>query len=221
MARLTNHAVKINLGSGTSLAPGWIGYDSSPNALLAKIPGLRRLLYWLRVIDQQHLNVSWPREIRVRNLARRKLPHASSSVDFIYSSHFFEHVSRAAADRLFRECYRVLRPNGVFRIAVPDLHANVKSYLSGYKRWSAADVENGPTPAEQFLEALNGLWTRPKRRSYHRYMYDDQSLTRALGSAGFRDIRRCGFRESKISDIHQVETRTDSLYVEAIKPGID
>jgi SAM-dependent methyltransferase len=44
----------------------------------------------------------------------------SESVDGILASHFFEHFDTQDALRLFKECYRVLKPGGVLRVAVPN-----------------------------------------------------------------------------------------------------
>ena len=48
------------------------------------------------------------------------LPFDDSSISFIYSEHFFEHLFQDEALSLFRECRRILRPFGVIRTCVPD-----------------------------------------------------------------------------------------------------
>lgn len=40
--------------------------------------------------------------------------------EHIFSEHFFEHLFLDGAIELFKECYKVLKPNGVMRIVVPD-----------------------------------------------------------------------------------------------------
>ena len=44
----------------------------------------------------------------------------SNQFNFIYSEHFFEHLSLDLAQQMFRECYRLLTPGGVIRTCVPD-----------------------------------------------------------------------------------------------------
>ncbi|MGA9379876.1 MAG: methyltransferase domain-containing protein [Phormidium sp.] len=49
------------------------------------------------------------------------IPFHDSSFDVIYHSHLLEHFSKKEAESFLRDCYRVLRPQGVLRVAVPDL----------------------------------------------------------------------------------------------------
>jgi predicted SAM-dependent methyltransferase len=48
------------------------------------------------------------------------LPFKDSTIDYIYSEHFFEHLFIDEALSLFKECYRILKWNGVIRTCVPD-----------------------------------------------------------------------------------------------------
>tara|TARA_Y100001968_G_C19432798_1_gene757993 strand:- start:1922 stop:2755 length:834 start_codon:yes stop_codon:yes gene_type:complete len=48
------------------------------------------------------------------------LPYEDNSIKYIYSSHFFEHISNECAENLFKEIKRVLRKDGLCRIVVPD-----------------------------------------------------------------------------------------------------
>jgi predicted SAM-dependent methyltransferase len=57
------------------------------------------------------------------------LPFPDGSFDVVYHSHVLEHFSKADGLRLLERCCRVLRPNGVIRIAVPDLEAIARLYL--------------------------------------------------------------------------------------------
>jgi len=45
------------------------------------------------------------------------LPFPDNSVDLIYSNHFLEHIDNFIG--LMRECWRVLKPNGLFEATVP------------------------------------------------------------------------------------------------------
>lgn len=50
----------------------------------------------------------------------RKLPYPDNSVEEVYASHLLEHFAHPERDRVVEEWARVLKPNGVLRIAVPD-----------------------------------------------------------------------------------------------------
>jgi predicted SAM-dependent methyltransferase len=58
------------------------------------------------------------------------IPFPETSFDVVYHSHLLEHFSRKRALPFLRECYRVLRPGGVIRVAVPDLEKIVRAYLA-------------------------------------------------------------------------------------------
>jgi SAM-dependent methyltransferase len=70
------------------------------------------------------------------------IPFPDQSFDVIYHSHLLEHFPKADAPVFLKDCFRVLRPGGVIRIAVPDLEAIARNYLlalekarSGIEGW--------------------------------------------------------------------------------------
>lgn len=64
----------------------------------------------------------------------RPSPFADGSLHFVFSEHFFEHLFFNEALGLMRECHRVLAPNGVMRVSVPDadLRTYEKPELAGF-----------------------------------------------------------------------------------------
>ena len=59
---------------------------------------------------------------------RKGIPFDSGTFDFVYHSHLIEHFSREEACSFIKECYRVLKCNGVLRIAYPNLESIVNLY---------------------------------------------------------------------------------------------
>lgn len=57
------------------------------------------------------------------------IPLNNQNVDVVYHSHVLEHFSQKEGKLFMKECYRVLKPNGILRVAVPDLEAIAKEYL--------------------------------------------------------------------------------------------
>ena len=58
-----------------------------------------------------------------------RLPLSDHCAALVYSSHFLEHVPRDMVIGFLEECYRVLEPNGVIRLVLPDLEELCKAYL--------------------------------------------------------------------------------------------
>ena len=71
-----------------------------------------------------------PRSEHIQNYdISRPLPLEADSVDACYSSHVLEHLTPEQAKKFVADCERVLKPEGIIRLVVPDLEAIVKVYL--------------------------------------------------------------------------------------------
>lgn len=57
------------------------------------------------------------------------IPFNDNEFDLVYHSHVLEHFSKEDGERMIEECFRVLKPGGIIRIAIPDLEIIVKKYL--------------------------------------------------------------------------------------------
>jgi predicted SAM-dependent methyltransferase len=62
------------------------------------------------------------------------IPFESNRFDLVYHSHVLEHFSKADGEKFIAECYRILKPGGVIRIALPNLEVIAKEYLSNIDR---------------------------------------------------------------------------------------
>lgn len=69
------------------------------------------------------------------------IPINDNEVDLVYHSHVLEHFSKVQGVYFIKECYRVLKVNGIIRIAVPDLETIVKEYLNNLQLAMEGDVE--------------------------------------------------------------------------------
>ncbi len=99
----------LNLGCGRRFHPDWVNLDIAP-ADPAVI---------------QH-NLLEP------------LPLDDGTCGVVYHSHVLEHIPKGQAPAFIAECFRVLAPGGVIRIAVPDLEGIAREYL---KQLDAANHE--------------------------------------------------------------------------------
>ena len=213
--------LKLHVGCAGIVVPGWENIDKSPSVYLARFPRLRRVLHRAGVIGDAQAE-GFPRGI-VRADVSRGLPYADGSAAYVYSSHLIEHLSRSQALDFVRECRRVLRPDGIMRVATPDLEKIVGAYM-------AADPqrEGEPTRADVMMAELGmfhelqatfaqRLTHRVASASYHQWLYDSESLVRLLGKGGFNETktRICAYRKGETPDLDQLEHRPESLIVEA------
>jgi predicted SAM-dependent methyltransferase len=199
--------VKVNLGCGLAVTEGWINVDGSLNALVASWPPVfHRLLYRFSGANQYYSCSEYCALLQHHVFVHRDLsgdlPFPDRSVDYLYCSHFLEHLSRPDALHLLKEARRVLKPSGTFRICVPDLAYAVSLYEKGDSKKMLQNYF--------FVEDLDSSMAK------HRYMYDYDLLSAALKEAGFASVTRCEYRQGKTPDLEVLDNRPEeTLFVEA------
>jgi len=104
----------LNVGCGSSFHALWTNIDVNPS-----------------VPDVQAYDL------------RKGLPYPSAQFDACYSSHVLEHLTEDEAQKNLDESLRVLKPQGVIRVVVPDLEAIARTYL-----YTLDQVEGGVVEAE-------------------------------------------------------------------------
>jgi predicted SAM-dependent methyltransferase len=170
---------RLHLGCGGNVMQGWTNIDLDPQ------PGAHG---W---------NLTDP------------LPLPDSTIQYIFSEHFIEHISWAEGQRFLLECRRVLKPRGALRLSTPDLAFILDQYRIGrINEWS--DMRWLPeTPCAMINEGLR-LWG-------HQYVYDRPELHRALKMAGFSKIEDAGWKQGTVSELTDLEIRPwhHELIVEA------
>jgi predicted SAM-dependent methyltransferase len=206
--RPAGNPVKINVGSGVFVAEGWINIDTSLNAFFAQAPSfLLHRLYSLtgsrHVISRRdYISILENNTFLFHNV-QYGLPFPDESVDYIYSSHFLEHLFRDDAYAFLHECFRVVKKNGVLRLCVPDLEHVMSLYKVGRKQ-----------------EALSFFFAGPAApyRARHKYLYDFELIKELLVEVGFAHIQRCAYRTGTVPDLEKLDNRPDeTLFVEVHK----
>ena len=203
---------KINIGCGNIIAPNWINYDISYNILLSKHPLLKKILYKRKIISKNVYETKWPSEV-IRHDVRKGLPHEESCIDYIYSSHFFEHIKKGEMIKILYECKRVLKEDGWIRIVLPDIkllafkyinnEIDINEFLSNFNMTDANE--------NKIVETIFG-------RDKHYWMYDYESIESILMEVGFSNIYGNKFREGEVPDLEILDTReAESMYIEAQK----
>jgi SAM-dependent methyltransferase len=198
----TTPSVRVNIGCGVDAPDGWYNIDNSPTIWMSRLPFGRRLFG----------TPAWPRSVR-RHDVLKGLPFRGASVDFIYSSHTFEHFPYEQSLALTKECFRVLKSGGVLRIAVPDLGRMVRDYLT----------DSEAMASHRFVDRLllRHTWQDLLHPgAHHCQMFDGRSLVSMFREAGFSDAHVSQFGDSQIPDVLKVELesrKSESLYVEGTK----
>ena len=205
-----NGLVKVNLGCGLQVAKGWVNVDGSLNSMVASSPGWMVSLAYRcsgarQFYSKEYYCDTLQNNFFVHHNLHHGIPLEDRTADFVYSSHFLEHLDRLSARKLLDECFRVLKEDGVVRIAVPDLEHAWEMYRGGEK--------DHMLQIFFFTEDETGL-------GQHRYAYDYKMLEALLGEIGFDRIQRAEFQKGATPDLEHLDNREDyTLFVEAHRPS--
>lgn len=149
---------RLQLGAGRHALPDWFNTDLQPLP-----PGIH------------YLDSSRP------------FPLPDASFDYVFSEHHLEHLSWPAGQLTLRECWRVLKPGGLLRIATPSLEA-----LVGL-------ITEQPSPLQQrYIDFMSESFLQPDlppgaasvvNNAFvswgHQFLYDRPRLLADLAAAGF------------------------------------
>lgn len=182
--------VNLHLGCGRKYLPGFVHVD---------------------LVDAAHIDH--------RHDVRTLPMFADDSVDLVYACHVLEYLDRAEAADALREWRRVLKPDRVLRLAVPDFAALAEVYRESGDLMKI----HGPLFGAIEIPASDG-----PRKLYHRTVYDFQTLCATLETSGFRRVRRYDWRttlhkdhddfsQAYIPHMDKARGRLISLNVEADK----
>jgi predicted SAM-dependent methyltransferase len=192
----------LRLGAGRHLDSDWLSFDLFPT-------------HWHTVLMD----------------ARRPFPFPNESVDVIQCEHMIEHISYEDGLRMLSECHRILRKDGLIRIATPDLELVGRLIGPGAADGELADYVRSSnmsfgTPSEK-REPHNAAFAANRLMSHwgHLFIYDATTLRRALEAAGFGQIARMAPGESSHAvlrgvdrhheEVGPMEDRIETLTLEA------
>jgi SAM-dependent methyltransferase len=212
--------MRVNVGCGRTPTAGWLNLDASPSVALSRLPTVViRAAAALGLLTREQAEfTAFCRTHDIRRADAARLPLTNGATDVVYSCHMLEHLDREDARAFLREAFRVLRPSGTIRIAIPDLARMVQEYVV------AGDADT--LVADTMLAATRPRSWRARFRAtmsgdIHRWMYDGRSLTKALEAAGFVNASVVTPGLTRIPHpgaLNLHERAEQSIYVEATRP---
>ena len=175
---------RLHWGCGSWCPPGWINSDQKEG------PG-----------------------IDISCDIRDGLPLDTGSMDYVVSIHALPEVPYPDQVPVLRELRRVLKPDGVLRLGLPDLDRTIQAYLREDRTYFQVPDEEARSLGAKFIVHL--IWY-----GYSRTFFTHDFVEELLLKAGFSRVDRCAYGEthSPHPGIVELDNREEeSLFVEAIK----
>jgi predicted SAM-dependent methyltransferase len=129
---------------------------------------------WIHIDGGDHVHLDY------HNIT--KLEFNDESIDLIYASHIIEYFDLFEIGNTLGEWHRVLKKNGILRVAVPDFEMMSRLYMEGQHS------------LERFLGPLYGRMKMGHETIYHRTTYDFNLLQKTLHNSGFKNVQRYDWR---------------------------
>ncbi len=144
---------------------------------------------------------------------RYPLKIADQVADGIFTEHMIEHLSYDEVQLFFKECYRILKKDGVIRVVCPDVSKYIQAYVAPetYQDFIKSEAPLATTPMEALSDITQG-WD-------HRSAWDFNTMSLYMKRAGFTETIDCSFGQGSLEVllVDKKDRERQSLYVEAIK----
>ena len=195
-----NEKIMLNLGCGSDIRDCWINIDEFSNEFL-----------------NNNLTKKQMDKI-VKFDCSKGLPLKENTVDIIYSSHFFEHLTPSCAMNLFKDSYRCLKIGGIFRIALPNVIKTIKNVVNN----TITEQEKTFMIPDRTMFKIEGIDNNIDYLNYsiyqwyeHKYIYNAQKVIEIMQYIGFKDVKEVSFNPEY--DIDSEIRKAGSFYVEGTK----
>jgi predicted SAM-dependent methyltransferase len=207
---------KLHIGCGMNAPSDFDNFDVSPTLRFERIPIFGA---WYTKNSTR-----FPRNVRYGNIAYG-LNGVDDYYDACYCSHVLEHLSKDEFDIAIENVQKYLKPGGVFRLIMPDLHKYVTTYLNNYNRdyeYSSTEFINQTLLGTQEFRKRNllSIIKNGLSNSRHIWLWDDITTMEALKQAGFDGITKRSFNVSStdyFSNIEKESSFNNAFCIECIK----
>ena len=132
----------------------------------------------------------------LHNLIKIPYPLESETFDKAYMGDVIEHIYIFKIDKVLQEVNRILKPNGILEVAVPDVRWICERMVKGDWNTMANVPWLNPTddPWSNAMSYLFGGFHHPTEYTMegmgHVNGFDEESLTKLLVKNGFTDCKR-------------------------------
>lgn len=175
---------RLNWGCGQQGEPGWINSDTKTG------PG-----------------------IDITRDIREGLPIENESLDYIVSIHALPMIPYPDLIPVLQELRRVLKPEGVLRLGLPDLDKGIRAYQRNERDYFLVPDDDVRSMGGKLIVQL--IWY-----GYSRTLFTSDFIEELLLKAGFSRVNGCAYGETKTQHAGIVELdnrERESLFVEAIR----
>lgn len=203
----------VQFGCGLCAPENWTNFDSSLALRLQQLPILGSLM-------PSGAFGRFPQNVKYGDIIHG-LPVSDESVDVLYCSHVLEHLTVEEVHFALENCYRYLKPGGIFRLVLPDMEIMAREYINSTSPNAVHDFMRlawlGKESQSRDLVSFLRHWLS---RGQHLWMWDYKALSQELGKVGFKNIRRARFGDSGVSvftDVEDYERWTYELGIQCTK----
>lgn len=174
------NASRLHLGCGATIMDGWLNADLVRTDSVP--PETWKNLNDIFIMD-----------------ATEEFPFRDEQMEFIYCEDFIEHFEQKDGLSICAECYRVLKPGGVWRISTPSF---------------TEILQTQPPRSRATIDFGHWGWG-------HKLLYTQEYMLFVLKECGFSKLQLCAFGESDHTVLKGIDTRVDqkdlNLIVDAVK----
>jgi len=211
MSKETN-SIYVQYGCGFSAPVTWRNFDASPTLRFERIPLLGKLSF--------KNSARFPSNVEFGDIIRG-LPVESNHCKAVYCSHVLEHLALEDVTIAFKNTYKILSENGIFRFVIPDLSFLINEYLANRDEESAIlFMQRAGLGLEKRLKGLKDFLLNWIGNSRHLWMWDFLSIKAYLENVGFSGVRKAEFGDSEemiFKDVEVQERWDNCLGVECWK----
>lgn len=188
----------INYGCGNTAPKEWINFDASPTLILEKFFFIKK-------------KKIFPKNVKFGNIIKG-LPIAENSCRGVFCSHILEHLSLEDFEKALKNTYRILKPNGIFRLIMPDLQNYINIYIeSKNNKEDLASIDflkNTMLGKEKRVKGFVNYLKNIYGNSNHLWMWDKESTIFYLQKIGFNNIIEAKFGEYQDNMFQLVESES-------------